>query len=200
MLRVPLTVGIGPADAGAPLLTGTIVLHGREWSVDFLVDTGAHSTTTNGAKMDKVNEVFDKGTDAPISGVGGGWPARVFKGAVLQLQVDDSVINLDLPALRVAYPYALTVAGPKSFEHHGAFNPTGLLKKWKDAKVRECHLPALLGRDVFHHYRINLHWVPRGDGYIELPIDEAPARQEPQSDPRPGNMATVPSSPVAPPR
>lgn len=73
---IPLSHHKDPAYFSAPLLQGVLHLQGGSWPLEFLVDTGAHTTSTNGGTIDGVKGFYDRGVEGRVDGVGGGWASQ----------------------------------------------------------------------------------------------------------------------------
>ncbi len=141
--------------------------------------------------------------------MGGKWPIRIFgpdQKAFIRLKAhDDTVIDLSLPRLLILAPYRKRVikAGKndREVEIGEALNPSVVGGSRDLVNYEPADAPALLGRDALHQSGWKLFMDPRGENFLELPVQaETPASAAAQAAPAPAAKGPEKASPLVAPK
>lgn len=185
-MRIPLTHGQGhqPIVHGvmwdctdAPFVEGELHLPhiGHPLPIQFLVDTGASSTSINGATIAEVATVYPQGAPNFSGGVGGAWPVANFRNARYVVPLQQGDLELSIPLLSLMSPYVrrqgqtvqavMTVPRPPP----PTARPATIQRFQQQATDYDfCKAPNLLGRDVFRANFLALDWDPLATSHIRV--------------------------------
>lgn len=177
MPRIPLTHGRGPLRDGAaagwdvtdaPLIEGELQVAGHRQQVQFLVDTGASSTSINGAGLGAFEAIYP-GDDRLVmtGGVGGEWPGAQYRNAKFVISLPEGDLELAIPLVTILIPYQKLNPANKWVPSlkKPALPPTA--RPGIASRMRSCRAPNLLGRDVFRTNGLAMRYDPLGSSHIE---------------------------------